>query len=144
MEQQNKEKKFLMPAGTYYVGDPCYIFNGPIGDNWWNKLCDTMFRPSFQGFAEIDGITVWVDTTNFGDGAYPSNKDREYFVDSGTIGVVRVDNIAKYSAIDWEAVKNPKKYYSVRVFPNEFIVKTVKDEDCDCKFFFIDDEIIET
>ena len=29
MEQQNNEKKHIMPPGTYYVGDPVFLFEGP-------------------------------------------------------------------------------------------------------------------
>jgi hypothetical protein len=144
MENNNKEKKHLMPAGTYYIGDPCYLFNGPTGDEWWNKLCDLMFRPMYHGLLEVDRITVWSDSTNFGDGSYSSNKDREYFVDSGTIGIVRIDNVQNHTAIDWDAVANPKHYFNIKVFAEDFIVRTVRDEDCDCKFFFVDDEVIET
>src|SRR5690606_7223216 len=103
------------------------------------------FTPSFDGFLEIELIRIWVDTTTHGAGDYFSNKGRQYFVDSGMFGIVRLDDImGKHNAIDWEAVKDPKSYYKIRVFPHEFTVKVIEDKDSDCKFFFIDDEIIET
>ena len=52
----------------------------PTGDYWWSKLCDTMFKSSFNGFLEIERISIWLDTTTHGDGDYFSNKGREYFV----------------------------------------------------------------
>ena len=74
-----------LPAGEYYVGDPCYCFN----DNWSSVLAVTDFfkneTVSFnEGFVAAEG-------TAHGDGTYEGNDGNSYPVDAGHIGAVSVN-----------------------------------------------------
>lgn len=78
----------MMPAGTYYVGDLCYIL-----DNEWDEVC----RLTIQGNDCLEGEFVLRDGRKFamygtawGDGEYLDQLGRSYAVDSGTLGCVQV------------------------------------------------------
>jgi hypothetical protein len=80
-----------MPAGTYYIGDLCYVLH-----ERWEEFCDI----SFNSHERLDGKHQFKDGTEFvafgtayGDGAYLDNKGNEYGVDAGLIGAVKVDAI---------------------------------------------------
>ena len=55
------------PAGEYWIGDPCYVLGA----------C---------GFS-------WTHYTAYGDGRFKDNRGREYFVDSGTLGIFPADAV---------------------------------------------------
>ena len=77
-----------MKAGTYYVGDLCYVMR-----NEWNEVCDLCFpnsasRPE-QGIMKLqDGRTFAILNTEYGDGTYTSNDFKSFSVDSGSIGCI--------------------------------------------------------
>ena len=61
-----------IPAGTYYVGDPCYI----IPDELWDDYISEMFDDSGRSLGPIFCIQykqfrTFVFDTKFGDGQYP-------------------------------------------------------------------------
>ena len=75
--------EFVLPAGTYYIGDPCYVF----GDRW-GEFLDSVRSPvtgRFVGPAGIvpdgsppanspdDLLRALVLPTRYGDGGYRSN-----------------------------------------------------------------------
>ncbi len=70
-----------MPAGTYYIGDPCYV----IGD--WNAFCQEWFNVD-QGIFDYDGHNVCVYNTQYGDGAFPCSNGAVLGVDAGLIGAI--------------------------------------------------------
>ena len=72
----------IVPAGKYYVGDPCYAFN----EGWIPLLesCDYFDRP-----AAANGVVAF--STAYGDGVYHDGDGRRYMVDAGLIGIVPVD-----------------------------------------------------
>lgn len=80
-------------AGTYYIGDPCYAFQG----NNWDKILDE------TGFFELDKITngMWAGSTAFGDGTYTDQFSNEYPVDAGLIGIMPIE-ICDFGDIRWE------------------------------------------
>ena len=85
-----------MPAGTYYVGDLCYVFE----DDEWTDVCSTATDSLNGDFMEgefnlSDGIRFAMFGTAYGDGEYMDQKGRCYLVDSGTIGCVRIKDIPK-------------------------------------------------
>jgi len=70
-------------AGTYYVGDLCYV----ISDDNWDKLLDE------TNYLENDNLTfkgesIWSHGTCYGDGSYTDQKGRKYGVDAGIIGIM--------------------------------------------------------
>ena len=78
-------------AGDYYVGDLCYV----LSDGDYDSLLDISVSSNnmFQWEGEFNGYPVFVAPTEYGDGVYVDNDDDEYFVDSGTIGIVPVEMI---------------------------------------------------
>lgn len=73
---------FKMPAGRYWVGDPCYCFDGS-----WHKILDSsnyLKEPYYK-----DGVAVVCAlSTAHGDGMYLDRQGRSYPVDAGLIGLV--------------------------------------------------------
>lgn len=93
--------KFTLPAGTYYIGDPCYVFpnKGPDSEKWDELLeqCDYFTNTCY---GEIPNIKVWTKHTPFGDGSYGSNyENKQFFVDSGLIGIVPIETV-NYLEVD--------------------------------------------
>jgi|SRR5690554_3500584 len=77
--------KQIMPAGYYYVGDPCYV----VADSKWPSFVDETFKHEPNKFT-FQGYPCWVHGTYFGDGEYYDDFNNSYGVDSGIIGVVEI------------------------------------------------------
>ena len=81
-----KTQSAIVPAGTYYLGDPCYA----IIDEDWGPLLDACNY--FQdGNGEIHGFHIVGLSTAYGDGTYLGTDNVEYFVDAGMIGLVPIE-----------------------------------------------------
>lgn len=82
------------PAGTYFVGDPCYAFSH---DEWDEMLAQTgLAGEDGAGAAHMADGTIkrmWMVGTKYGDGGYSDDDGNEYDVDSGTLGLVPVEDI---------------------------------------------------
>lgn len=78
-----------VPAGKYYISDPCYLFN----DDDWMCFCDHIDEEFFK----IRGKCVCVFNTAHGDGLYKVKRHPtwEVPVDAGVIGLTPVDIITK-------------------------------------------------
>lgn len=80
----------MMPAGEYYIGDPCYV----IADQDWMTYLDTWpAHPNphigwVDGAARYKNMTCFQAGTAYGDGEYKDNKGRKYGVDAGMLGIV--------------------------------------------------------
>ena len=70
----------LIPAGRYYIGDPCYVVENSDWSAFLTALQDGMPWRAFNPLA----------FRTFGDGLFRDNQDREYSVDSGMIGIIPV------------------------------------------------------
>ena len=83
-----------MPAGTYYLGDLCYV----MGDRW-DDVCEKTIdgHNVLTGrFVLDDGVEFAILNTKYGDGFYSSNIiGNDFPVDSGSIGVVKLEYIEK-------------------------------------------------
>lgn len=79
----------IMPAGEYWVGDPCYAVKD---EDWmpWLESADYMSDPQIL-IAEIGDFSVLGIGTAYGDGKYKDKDGRSYPVDAGLIGVVPVE-----------------------------------------------------
>lgn len=93
----------MMPAGTYYVGDLCYVMN----DEEWNEFCNltTVDNDCLQGeFTFKDGRRFASYQTKWGDGEYRSNINTKHSVDAGLIGCILVSDIKtkKYESFELE------------------------------------------
>lgn len=80
MWQQIYKKSVKVPAGTYYIGDTCFVM----------EEGDSTFE--IGGFI-TDGEQVFGSLSTGGDGRYEDTKGRSYSVDAGNIGIVPMDLI---------------------------------------------------
>lgn len=86
--------EYVMPAGTYYIGDLCYVMHKE-----WNEVCEMFFQGrSDQGCNEgklqlIDGREFVSFNTAYGDGTYNDQYGNYYYVDAGLIGCIKIDDI---------------------------------------------------
>lgn len=84
---------FILPAGKYWIGDPCYPFpnDGPKSDEWERVLEATDFfeRPH----CDLGEIQVWAGSTTYGDGTYLGTDGNSYPVDAGMLGIMPVSTV---------------------------------------------------
>lgn len=80
-----------MPAGTYYIGDLCYVMHPE-----WDEFCDLTidgYACKEGEFNLADGRRFATYSTKYGDGLYRSNIGTDHSVDAGLIGCIRVEDI---------------------------------------------------
>lgn len=70
-----------LPAGTYYIGDPCYVIHD------WGSFCDVWFENTNSVF-DYDGHDLCAFYTKYGDGSYEASDGSMLGVDAGMIGAV--------------------------------------------------------
>ena len=92
-----------MPAGKYWVGDLCYVMHPQ-----WSEACALFFPPgqdNWRGnqgvFKLANGVRFALFSTAHGDGTYEDREGREYPVDAGSIGCIRVEDIVDDSESKW-------------------------------------------
>ena len=83
----------MMRPGSYYVGDLCYVMHPQ-----WKEVCDLMFacdgnRVLDGEFNLANGVRFAIQSTAYGDGVYYDGEGREYPVDAGLIGCIRVQDV---------------------------------------------------
>lgn len=86
----------ILPAGTYWVGDPCYC----VPDDHWDDLLNVSDFFGCGGFGtrntlpkgvyNFRGVPILAFNTAYGDGVYEDDEGRKYPVDAGLIGAVPV------------------------------------------------------
>lgn len=92
----------MLPAGKYYIGDPCYV----IPDGEWDEFVGAMYegrRMHPLTEFEFKGNRVWCHSTASGDGDYDGSDGNSYPVDSGTLGAIPVALIDE-DAVDGDMV----------------------------------------
>lgn len=107
-----------LPAGTYYVGDICYV----VDNEKWVNFCEDMF-PS-ETFTQLDGIFETGEGINYanfgtkyGDGKYYDQLGRSYVVDSGTIGCIPVCALGEFNE------EEARRLGNIIDFPTSFEVE---------------------
>ena len=97
LTEWNRVTTVEMPAGEYYVGDPCYVLSSESNDIW---LAQTIRPPGVEHGAvfHLKERKCVAFRTLVGDGVYPGNDGFEYGVDSGCIGAIPTD------AMDWHVI----------------------------------------
>jgi len=84
----------VLPRGTYYVGDLCYV----VKDDEWENYCDRSFPDDGYEhigiFENYDGIGYATFGTKYGDGEYFDQYGDSYAVDSGSIGCIPISAVA--------------------------------------------------
>lgn len=91
----SKNFEIIIPANTYFLGDPCYAVRGDDWDVLLNS-CDFFDNP----VGEIKGFKVYASSTAYGDGVYTGSTGNEYPVDAGLIGLVPVEYVEQARATD--------------------------------------------
>ena len=92
-----KKSENLLEAGTYWVGDLCYVLDEDIGFNWqafvrWMFDGDPSGR-QHEGPVTYNGIDLSFHGTAYGDGCYCDQFGNDYGVDAGMIGCVRIEDV---------------------------------------------------
>ena len=82
--------KTVLPAGTYWIGDPCYPFpnTGP-NSNLWHKFLD---KNSCFGYCELEEIQIWLAGTYHGDGRFYGG-GYCFPVDSALLGIMPISTV---------------------------------------------------
>jgi len=98
INEKNLGLNAILPAGSYYIGDLCYVFSDEMWDKWLNESAvydvDGQVKMYEDGFYDVHGFKVGWHGTAHGDGSYPADaygnisKTCNVFVDSGTIGII--------------------------------------------------------
>ena len=81
----------MMKAGTYYVGDLCYVLHDE-----WDEVCELIIKDNvcLDGeFTLKDGRRFAIYSTAYGDGTYLDQSGNEYGVDAGSIGCILLSDI---------------------------------------------------
>jgi hypothetical protein len=81
----------MMKAGTYYIGDLCYVMH-----DRWDEFCELTCSGNNVLDGEFnlkDGTRFATFTTKYGDGTYKDEQGNEYPVDAGLIGCINVKDI---------------------------------------------------
>ena len=82
-------------AAAYYVGDLCYVM-----DTEWDEIVSQgVYDNSKLAFTLADGRQYFMVSTMYGDGTYNDLDGNPYSVDSGTIGAIKVADIANTDAL---------------------------------------------
>lgn len=81
--------KFEVPAGQYYIGDLCYALDQDV---YYKVFGGQGFQPGLYTYGhDLFGLNF----TAIGDGTYLDSEDREYDVDSGTLGLCSIGLAAR-------------------------------------------------
>ena len=79
-----------------WIGDLCYVPSVGKDDKVWMPLVDDTFSDADAGTYRLtDGRQVVMRGTAYGDGTYPDQNGKGYGVDSGTIGMIRADDLTE-------------------------------------------------
>ena len=92
-------KSYIVPAGKYWLGDPCYI----IKDKDWLHFCNQHSFNDTEGNPSValhDNTLVLAFSTYHGDGHYLDQHGNSYAVDAGLIGLVPWEYTEKFTEKD--------------------------------------------
>ena len=81
MWNYNNTYEFVVPKGTYYVGDLCYALDEDLYRGVFGK------KGYASGLYQNEEDFFLVSGTAFGDGEYVDTLGRTYAVDAGIIGI---------------------------------------------------------
>lgn len=78
-----------LPAGVYWIGDPCYAIHG---DDEWKHVCDSLDGPMTD--MQLLGDRMIIMETEYGDDEYFDMQGNPYGVDAGLIGILPLKMVA--------------------------------------------------
>lgn len=96
----------LLSPGLYFIGDPCYV----IDESLWDEFCNVLDKIEKEngylgGIVEFKGARLFVATTMYGDGSYiEEHTNKTIGVDSGLIGAIPLDKGITHDAVDIESL----------------------------------------
>lgn len=137
----------FLPAGKYWIGDPCYIFpqEGPMANKWDELLAEVDFFDNSYGELDDGKIKVWAASTAYGDGCYIGSNGKAFPVDAGLIGIAPQETVDYLNSAD-----NNLDYLGLFIeFNKSFIVESkdglfhfghIEINTCDEDDDFYDDE----
>lgn len=103
---------FTCKVGTYWIGDPCYVFpNDGDKEHYWMDLLNQADYFNTPCEVTIDGITVIAGSTCYGDGLYMGNDSVGYAVDAGLLGIIPLETVIFLEANHQELERLGKFYY---------------------------------
>lgn len=112
------QEKFTLPAGAYYIGDPCYILNDETYDKILMPFAFETLRNRRNAYEfysnpnnEYTQRGVVMHTLE-GDGLFPSNTGLFFAVDSGQIACIDMACIGITEDIDYAVRKNSVCIYN--------------------------------
>ena len=76
-----------LPAGDYYIGDPCYV----LSDEDYKEMLTQAYGNKKTYSATIRGHKLFVSGTYYGDGIYSDEVGNAYMVDSGQLSCVPME-----------------------------------------------------
>lgn len=100
-ETLTRYKSFVVPAGKYYLCDPCYIVSDA---DTWVKFLESCYAEDSEGFSGhyeslLDGTKVLAFATP-GDGSYYDQHGDSFSVDSGLLGLIPCSYSPEYGDIE--------------------------------------------
>lgn len=93
----------IIPAGKYFLGDPCYPCpNDTEGSDYWSDLLANadFFEDNEEGYYP-DGTRVVAFSTKYGDGTYRDQFYNAYAVDAGLIGLTPYAFLEKFDMVEY-------------------------------------------
>lgn len=127
-------KKYIVPAGTYWWGDPCYSVPRDLWDEWLHSAVLENNMNVLMGHTSEGYLALGI-ATEFGDGIYKDNYSRLLRVGSGLIGLVEealVPNLQDEVGTRYKVTfDNPVECYSQDgvITIGDILIPTAFDED---------------
>ena len=109
----------MMNPGKYWIGDLCYVMHDA-----WNECCELFFKDRTdhgcnEGVFQLkDGRKFANFNTRYGDGGYESSIDATFYVDSGSIGCIKLEDIRD----ETYSMSQIKGLGAIVTFEDDFVV----------------------
>ncbi len=103
---------FTCKAGTYWIGDPCYVFpNTGEQEHYWMDVLNKADFFDKPCEVTVDEITVIAGGTKYGDGTYSGNDGVNYGVDAGLLGIIPLETVNFLDASHQDLIRLGTFYY---------------------------------
>ena len=109
-------KSCILPAGSYYIGDPCYAIQEKSQNLWLDFLEKTVESDEFSGVHYYDGKPLFIHNTAYGDGGFRlqgPGVDQSLYVDAGLLCAMPVSLIEDETVIQHD-------YIMIMTFEDDF------------------------
>lgn len=105
----------MLPAGKYWIGDPCYMLDETRGYDWGKLLDQTRYFGLYPDVEEwykkpyasdqggefvINGHKMYAHSTQYGDGGYYDQHGHDYGVDAGLLSIIPIELIGDLNEPD--------------------------------------------